>query len=280
MSQLNRQFSYVQAQLTQNTSSVASLFHEQSKTQPNALHSSPIPFDPGSLPAFSRYAFKEYRLASRIALPEPQTIPVSLDQLILKRRSTRTFTNQAVMLEQVASQLALSYRIIKSTTPKRPTPSGGALYPLELYISALNISGIEQGLYHYHPAHHALELLSDMPPTPALEGALLSGSLPTGTAYVFCICGVISRNRFKYGELGYRLMLLEAGHLAQNILLVAEAQGLSGLPVCGFYDDLMHNYLEVDGIDELCLYLLMIGHPLASHQPASQVQEAVNGAST
>ena len=139
------------------------------------------------------------------------------------------------------------------------------MYPLELYISALNISGIEQGLYHYHPAYHALELLSDTPPAPDLERSLLSGSLPTGTAYVFCICGVTPRNRFKYGELGYRLMLLEAGHLAQNILLVAEAQGLSGLPVCGFYDDLMHDYLEVDGIDELCLYLLMIGHPSTSN---------------
>jgi SagB-type dehydrogenase family enzyme len=69
------------------------------------------------------------------------------------------------------------------------------------------------------------------------------------------------RNQFKYAELGYRLMVLEAGHLAQNILLVAQAQGLGTLPVCGFYDDRMHDFLEIDGVDEVCLYLLVIGHP-------------------
>jgi nitroreductase len=59
-------------------------------------------------------------------------------------------------------------------------------------------------------------------------------------------------------------MLLEAGHLAQNILLVAQAQGLAGQPVCGFYDDRMHDYLEVDGVDEVCLYLLVIGRPYST----------------
>jgi SagB-type dehydrogenase family enzyme len=264
MNRSAQQINYVQEQLARETTSVASLFHEQSKARPNMMFSSPASVKPDFLPDFSRHAFKEYRFAPRTILPEAQSLPISLDRLILKRRSIRTFANQAVTLEKLATQLALSYRIIETEIPKRPVPSGGALYPLELYMAALNVNDIDQGLYHYHPAHHALELLSDKPPRPALEYTLLPDTLPVGAAYVFCICGVLPRNRFKYGELGYRLMLLEAGHLAQNILLVAEAQGLGGLPLCGFYDDRMHDYLVVDGIDEVCLYLLIIGHPASS----------------
>lgn len=265
MNRISKHISDVQMQLMQaEDHSTASLFHEQTKARPNMVLTSPTQFDPALLPEFSRRAYKEYRLTSKIPLPEAEPLPVSLDSLILKRRTVRAFTDQAVMLEKVAAQLTLSYRIIKSEAPKRAVPSGGALYPLEIYISSLNIDGISQGLYHYHPAFHALERLSDEPPLPSLQHSIIPETLPTGAAYIFCICGILPRNRFKYGELGYRLMLLEAGHLAQNILLVAEAQGLGGLPVCGFYDDRMHDYLEVDGIDEVCLYLLVIGHPSPS----------------
>ena len=241
--------------------SVASLFHEQSKIQPHVQFIPPTSFDPALLPEISQRAFKEYRLAPQIALPEPRPLPGSLDSLILKRRTVRDFTNRAVMLEEMATQLALSYRILKSDSFKRPVPSGGAMYPLELYVSSVNVAGLDEGLYHYHPAHHALEILSTERPWPALQHGVVHGNLAPDTAYVFFICGILPRNRFKYGERGYRLMLLEAGHLAQNILLVAEAQGLGGFPVCGFYDDRLHDYLEVDGIDEVCLYLLLLGHP-------------------
>lgn len=262
MNQVASHLAYVQMELMQTQAwSAAALFHEQSKRQPHLLPPLLTHFDPKLLPDFSRRAFKEYALLPRIQLPEAQPLPVSLDRLIRERRTVRAFTNQAVMLEKTAVQLALSYQMIKSEMPKRPVPSGGGLYPLELYIASLNIEGIDQGLYHYHPAHHALEMLSNEPPLPSLEHSFMPGSLPAGAAYVLCICGILPRNRFKYGEVGYRLMLLEAGHLAQNVLLVAEAQGLGALPFCGFYDDRMHDYLQVDGIDEVCLYLLIIGHP-------------------
>lgn len=257
-----QELDYIQMQLAQTkTASVASLFHEQSKMRPNTLFTPPAKFDASSLPEFSRHAFKEYRLALRTPLPEAQPLPVSLDQLILKRQTVRKFTTQAASLEEVATQLALSYRMKQTKSAKRPVPSGGALYPLELYIAALNIKGIDQGLYHYHPHLHALELIADDSPLPALQYSILPGNLPAGAAYVVCICGVLPRNRFKYAELGYRLMLLEAGHLAQNIVLVATAQELGTLPVCGFYDDRMHDFLEIDGVDEVCLYLLVVGHP-------------------
>ncbi len=257
-----KELDYIQMQLAQaDSDSLASLFHEQTKMRPYALFAPPAKFDQGSLPQFSQHAFKEYRLSPRTPLPEPKPLPISLDQLILKRRTVRHFTAQPVPLGQVAAQLALSYRMQQTNPARRPIPSGGALYPLEIYLAAINLKGIDPGLYHYHPRLHALELLSAQPPLPALQQCILPDNLPADAAYVVCICGVLPRNRFKYAELGYRLMLLEAGHLAQNILLVATAQNIGALPVCGFYDDAMHDFLAVDGVDEVCLYLLVAGQP-------------------
>ncbi|MEM7331983.1 MAG: SagB/ThcOx family dehydrogenase [Chloroflexota bacterium] len=261
MDQISKNLDKLQMDFAQmNGELMSSLFHEQTKRFPNALASSPVSYDLDLLPECSRRAFKSYPSTSKVFLPEPQALPVHLDQLALRRKSVRAFSGQPALLEQVATQLSLSYRI-KKEAATRPIPSGGALYPLELYVTSLNIQETDAGLYHYHPALHALELLSDDPPFPRLQQCLLPGSLPEGTAYIFCICGVLPRNSFKYGELGYRLMLLEAGHLAQNILLVATAQNLAAIPICGFYDDRMHDYLEVDGLDELCLYLIMVGQP-------------------
>ena len=87
----------------------------------------------------------------------------------------------------------------------------------------------------------------------------MDGELASTAAAALCICGVFPRTSEKYGDFGYRLMLLEAGHLAQNALLASEALGLKSFPYCGFYDDLVHDYLRVDGTREFCLYMLWFG---------------------
>ena len=63
----------------------------------------------------------------------------------------------------------------------------------------------------------------------------------------------------KYGERGYRFMLLEAGHIAQNALLAANALGLGACPFGGFIDDDLDRLLGIDGLDEVSLYLIGVG---------------------
>jgi SagB-type dehydrogenase family enzyme len=264
----------VQADLAQlSEPSQASLYHEASKRWPGGGALPSVIFDHNLLPEFSRSAFKEYERARRLPLPEPQSLSIGLDQAILARRTIRSFSGLALNLEQVGTLMGLSYRVNDAaalnghskTIPRRPVPSGGALYPLELYLAAMNVAGLAPGVYHYHPARHALELLAQEAPEPALRRSCIPSSLPPQAGLVLCICGVLPRNRLKYEEFGYRLMLLEAGHLAQNVLLVVQALGLGGMPCGGFYDDRMHDYLRIDGVDEVCLYLIVIGHPA---QPA------------
>ncbi len=250
----------------------ASLYHEQSKRFPQRWvgmwPTSGI--DESLLRACSERAYKEYPSKVRHKLLPPQSLEtVTLNQLILDRRSIRSFSGKPMSLQSLSTLFALSYRVIPNNdqnikvqhpSSRRPVPSGGALYPLELYLVIKAVDELGSGIYHYHPVLHSLELLDNQNTHLTLDMCIDNLNIPDGWAALVNICGVLPRTCFKYGELGYRLMLIEAGHVAQNILLVAQALQLSCLPSCGFYDDLLHSFLGIDGFNEVCLYQIWIGH--------------------
>ena len=85
-------------------------------------------------------------------------------------------------------------------------------------------------------ALHALEEQALADPWPALERACPLPDLLAGAACAFLLLAVFGRTRFKYGQRGYRFALLEAGHVAQNVVLAAAALGVAALPLGGYYD--------------------------------------------
>ena len=78
-------------------------------------------------------------------------------------------------------------------------------------------------------------------------------------AAVVLIAAIFGRTRFKYGLRGYRFALLEAGHVAQNVLLAATALGLAAVPLGAFYDRRMDAFLGLDGVNESSLYAIALG---------------------
>ena len=71
---------------------------------------------------------------------------------------------------------------------------------------------------------------------------------------VFCLVADFSRTQKKYGPRGYRYILLEAGHSAQNICLAATELGLGSLCMGGFVDSLVNSYLGLEPHDEGLVY--------------------------
>ena len=61
------------------------------------------------------------------------------------------------------------------------------------------------------------------------------------------------------GERGYRLVLLDAGHVGQNLVLVAELLGLPSLPISGYCDDALGEALGLDGVDEAVVHTVALG---------------------
>jgi SagB-type dehydrogenase family enzyme len=199
----------------------------------------------------------------------PSLLPathVSLEQAVLTRRSARSLAPAAMNLSQVATILTYAYGVTRDNDgtafprPFRAAPSAGALYPLELYFHALAVDGLEPGLYHYNPAHSNLRRLRAGDLSYELGSAMAQPMLAYGSSMLVLITALFPRLTFKYGERGYRFALLEAGHVAQNINLAANAYGFASVNLGGFYDREIDALLGLDGVRHSTLYLVAIGH--------------------
>ncbi len=191
----------------------------------------------------------------RVRLPRS-----SLARALRARRSALPRARSHVGRAQLSSILAAAYRARpREGVARRPVPSAGALYPCELYVIALDVGGIDGGVYHYDPVRHVLERLRLDDPSDELARALVDETLVARASAAIVTTGMFWRSRFKYGLRGYRFTLLEAGHLAQNLVLAAAALRLSALPLGGFYDRRVDDLLGVDGVDESAVHITLLG---------------------
>ena len=199
----------------------------------------------------------------RRELPAPRRPDVALWHAISGRRSCRRFDEAPVSGHDLAGLLESGYGVTHAleehALPLRAVPSGGALYPLELYVAAFRIEGLEPGLYHFDPLAPALAVVHDSLAADDVSSLSTYPEIIAGSAALMFIAAVFGRTRFKYGLRGYRFALLEAGHVAQNVLLAATAFGLGAVPLGGYYDRLTDEFLGLDGVNESTLYTVAVG---------------------
>lgn len=209
----------------------------------------------------------------QVPLPTPLTIPaVSLTEAILSRTSVRNFSPRTFSLEEIATLLHYAYGITRDNQgtnlprPFRVVPSGGALYPLEIFFHCTNIEGQTPGLYHYNAAGHHIRRLREGDERQAIAESIIQPDVAQESSLVVFITAMFERTVFKYGDRGYRFTLLEAGHVAQNMNLVSTALELGCVNIGGFYDREIDEYLEIDGVTHSTVYMLGIGgKPTHSH---------------
>ena len=91
-----------------------------------------------------------------------------------------------------------------------------------------------------------------------------------GAAALVCLAGCFPRHERKYGEGGYRMLVAEAGHISQNLILAATALGLSARPFGGVFDDLLNHDLGLDGAEEQFLLAVLIGYTGQSGRERSE----------
>jgi SagB-type dehydrogenase family enzyme len=204
--------------------------------------------------------YKNYPQAQRINLPSPVGYPgLSLEETIRKRRSKRSFIGEPLTLEELSRLLYAAQGITDQASGYRAAPSAGALYPIEVYVVAHNVTGLAPGIYHYTVQAHALEFIRPGDFRTSLTRAGLGQSHLGSADACFILSAAFQRTRWKYHERAYRYVLLEAGHIAQNFCLAATALSLGTCPVGAFLDDDLNNMLGLDGRDEAALYIVALG---------------------
>jgi SagB-type dehydrogenase family enzyme len=144
----------------------------------------------------------------------------------------------------------------------RAYPSSGALYAVEIYPVVFRVEGLDQAVYHYRASEHVLEVVGpDIDPSIIVCAALpVERDMVAGAAALFCLTGAFARHEQKYGQGGYRMLVAEAGHISQNLILAATALGLSARPFGGVFDDLLNHDLGLDGSEEQFLLAVLVGH--------------------
>ncbi|MFJ5228277.1 thiopeptide-type bacteriocin biosynthesis protein [Kitasatospora sp. NPDC088391] len=203
-----------------------------------------------------------------LPLPADPLPPVTLAAALHARRSTRGALTGPLTAGALGG--LLWHACAPTGTGRRPYPSGGALHSVHLRLLALDVDGLPAGTYHCLPETRSLRRIG---PAPALDdlkalSSYLSRPLADPDAVgvddapaVLAVHLDLPRLRHRYGLRALRLGLLEAGHLAQNLLLTAPAYGLGSIPLGGLHDDLAHELLALDDLDQPIQYLLPLGRP-------------------
>lgn len=208
-------------------------------------------------------AEKWYPGSEVVALPSVAGAPsTAFWEAALTRRTPRSLGSGSVPISSLGRILAMSVGVTGSPDEMhevRAYPSAGALYPLEIYILARAVSGLSPGTYHYSPSRHSLELVADRPSDDQIDEAVFLGGSGSRAALLVLISAVFFRNLSKYGDRGYRMILLEAGHVGQGVCLASTVEGLGSIPCGGFMDAELNQWIQVDGLEESVMYPIAVG---------------------
>lgn len=207
------------------------------------------------------------RNANPVALPHPLD-QKPLMQLMAQRRTVRTSQKRSITLEQVSDCLFSGLGITGETSncvgklPLSMTPSGGARNPYEAYVFARDVAGLDRGIYHYSAIEHSLGLVGSM------EGVDLADLVggqewASDKACMIMLCAHLDRTMWKYIDPNaYRVVLIESGHIAQNILLTATNYGLSGCPTAAINHSLVKRLLHLPAMTAAPIYAIALSHPM------------------
>jgi SagB-type dehydrogenase family enzyme len=215
--------------------------------------------------------FKRYRSASQRRLPrgsEPESA-AGLERILAERRTVREFARKPVAFEDLAAVMrgtwgrtgwldagALGRLALKTS------PSAGSLHPIECYVMAWNVRGLRPGLYHYDVGADGLSRLRGGDFRDAAVKAA-SGQRWVARAGFLCVMtAVFERTLWKYQlESAYRVLWLDAGHLAQTFCLLATSRGLGPFTTAAIQDTFLEKLIGLDGVKEFPVYLCGAGVP-------------------
>jgi SagB-type dehydrogenase family enzyme len=205
------------------------------------------------------------RCLSIIDLPKPEEIDVKTDSLldvIERRRSRRHFSADELSLEELSFLLWTTQGVretLGTGITKRTVPSAGSRHPLETYLSIHCVQGLPQGIYRYLPIGHRLCCLSSGDNRERLVEAALGQEFLRQSAVTFVWTAVPYRTEWRYAMNAHKTILLDAGHVCQNLYLAAESIGCGTCAIGAYSQEIVDNLIGVDGEDELTVYLAPVG---------------------
>lgn len=153
----------------------------------------------------------------------------------------------------------------------RTVPSGGARHAFETYLVVRYVEGLRPGAYHYLPMEHALEFLHPVERLEDVVSDTLCGQSWAAKASVIFYWSVVPyRAEWRYGPYAYAPLLVDAGHVGENLYLACASQGLGTCGLRAFRHELCCELFGLDGEEEFIVYAA----PVGTVRPEDTAQEA------
>lgn len=211
--------------------------------------------------------FKEYPRLPQFLLPNLENnLNKNFFEVIFKRRTQRDFKKKPSLNDLSALlffSAGINYLGKNPDQTRRMYPSGGARYPLEIYLVSFSKTGdLPTGLYHYNVKFHSLELLLKKDLLKQCQEILFienNKRMLKKNTFLIIITSLIGRSYLKYGELSYKLSLLEAGHVGENFYLTANALSLKCCGLGWLNEKKLMTLLDIIDQEEIYMYSLIIG---------------------
>jgi SagB-type dehydrogenase family enzyme len=204
-----------------------------------------------------------------------------LSKVMQKRRSRREVENEPISVSDLAGMLYAGLGIVgfvkteSAVLPLKMTPSGGARNPYEAFVWVRSVEGLQSGIYHYSALDSTLEKIKDSPnvlPSEVHKGQDWADNM---SAIVF-LTAYLERSSWKYSDdYAYKALLIEAGHIGQNMMLRCADNGLTACPTAALDHHAIGEMLGLKGITEFPVYSLLVGRPKPSLDivyPASEYE--------
>lgn len=219
-----------------------------------------IPFPP---------PYKEYLGVKTIALQRRNHSlkEKSLQEVLTTATPFREYKKGPLSFEVFSELLLHTYGVTSELRAKiglvykRTSPSGGARHPIESYVYVHSVSGVDRGIYHYHPKNHNLELIKLGDFSQQLTGLCFEKGGVKTAPVVFMLTVRWFRHMWKYRYArSYRMILYDTGHIIQTHLLNSAALRLQSFPCPSFHDKGITELLDLNSdIEESPIYVIGTG---------------------
>jgi SagB-type dehydrogenase family enzyme len=199
-------------------------------------------------------------------LPQPDKSTIKkahIMECFFDRKSHRAYTAESLNTRELAYLLWATQgvrQVMPSGRSYRNVPSGGARHPFETYVAVNRVDGLAPGVYRYLPLQHRLVFLFPDEDLPDKLTELAAGQTFVGRAAVcFVWSAVPYRTEWRYGLAAKKDVLIEAGHVCQNLYLACESIRCGTCAIAAYDQDAIDAFLGLDGEDEMVVYLAPVG---------------------
>jgi len=207
---------------------------------------------------------KDAKLIDLVAPTELIIGKMPLIDVINKRKSHRKHSKAQLTLEELSFLLWSTQGVHEiwrdGGATRRTVPSGGSRHPFVTYLFINRVDGIEPGIYRYLPLEHKLFPMSTEEGLSEKVGVACRNQKFVGKcAVAFIWTAVPYRAEWRYGVVAHKSIILDAGHMCQNLYLASEAINAGTCAIGAYSQDKMDQLIKVDGKDEFTIYAAAVG---------------------